>query len=264
VSDEVLTQRRDSALWLTLNRPAALNGLTPSSLDALDAGLDDAQADDGVRCVVLAATGRVFCAGADLKYAQGLLSDPAAAGERQAAFLERVGRTFNRLEAFPKPVLAAVHGACLAGGLELVLCADLVIAARSAAFGDAHANFGLLPGGGGSVRLPRRVGTSTAKLMMFTGEPVPAADLVHTDLVTVLVEDDRLEAEVDRIAGSIAAKSPLGLARMKRLVDDGSGSDAGAALRREIEVCALHAYSRDCREGLDAFNAKRRPAFTGR
>src|SRR5262249_34836455 len=161
----------------------------PELLDALDAGLDAAEADDGVRVVVLAAAGRAFCAGADLKFVRGLLDDPDTAGQRQAAVLERVGATLNRVEAVAKPVVAAVAGLTLAGGLELVLCADVVVATPDAAFGDAHANYGLLPGGGATVRLPGRVGPSLARLMMFTGEPVPAADLAHTDLVTVLAHD---------------------------------------------------------------------------
>lgn len=264
MADEVLIERRDAALWLRLNRPETLNGLTPTLLDALDAGLDTAAADDDVRAVVLAARGRVFCAGADLKYARSLLADPDTAADRQAEFLRRVGRTLDRVEAFPKPVIAAVQGLTLAGGLELVLCADLVIAARSAGFGDAHANYGLLPGGGASVRLARRVGLSRAKLMMFTGLPQPAAELAHTDLVTALVEDDLLVAEVDRVTASIAAKSPLGLARMKQLVNDGVETPLSVGLRREIEVSALHVGSADFREGLDAFNAKRTPKFTGR
>lgn len=264
LTDEILTERRGPALWLTLNRPKALNGLVPSLLDALDAGLDTAESDDGIQAVVIAATGRVFCAGADLKHVQSLFADPATAAERQTGFLRRVGRTLDRLEGFPKPVVAAVHGLTLAGGLELVLCADIVVAARSAAFGDAHANYGLLPGGGGSLRLPRRVGVSTAKLLMFTGEPLPAAELAHTDLVTRLVEDAQLVAEVDRITDSIAAKSPLGLTRMKQLANDALETPAPAALRREIEVSALHVHSADFREGLDAFNSKRAPKFTGR
>ena len=264
MSDEVLTERRGPALWLRLNRPKALNGLAPALLDAIEAGLEIAEADGEVHAVVLAAEGRVFSAGADLKYARSLLADPDTAADRQAEFLRRVGRTLDRVEAFPKPVIAAVQGLTLAGGLELVLCADLVIAARSAGFGDAHANYGLLPGGGASVRLARRVGLSRAKLMMFTGTPQPAAELAHTDLVTALVEDDQLVAEVDRVTASIAAKSPLGLARMKQLANDGVESPAPAALRREIEVSVLHVHSADFREGLDAFNTKRTPKFTGR
>jgi enoyl-CoA hydratase/carnithine racemase len=264
MSDDVLTECRGPALWLRLNRPKALNGLAPALLDGIEAGLDIAEADPDVHAVVLAAEGRVFSAGADLKYIQGLFCDPENAAERQAAFLRRVGRTLDRIEAFGKPVIAAVHGLALAGGLELVLCADIVVAARSSGFGDAHANYGLIPGGGGSLRLPRRVGPSLAKLMMFTGEPVPAAELAHTDLVTRLVDDDQLVAEVDRITASIAAKSPLGLARMKQLANDGVESPAPAALRREIEVSVLHMHSADFREGLDAFNTKRTPKFTGR
>ncbi|HEY1973594.1 MAG TPA: enoyl-CoA hydratase/isomerase family protein [Pseudonocardia sp.] len=260
----LLTERRGPALWLRLDRPQALNGLTPELLDELDAGLDKAEADTEIRCVVLAATGRVFCSGADLKYVRSLLADADTSVERQLGLLHRVGRTVNRIEVFGKPVLAAVQGKALAGGLELVLAADVVIAGRSAAFGDAHANYGLLPGAGASTRLPARVGRSLAKYLMFTGDPVPAADLTHTDLVTVLVEDDQLEDEVGRIAARIAAKSPLGLARMKALAGDASDVPISVALRRELEVSELHLHSYDFREGLAAFNAKRTPQFIGR
>jgi enoyl-CoA hydratase len=264
MSDDVLVERRGPALWLRLNKPERLNGLSPSVVDDLDAGLDAAEADDEVRAVVLAAQGRMFCAGADLKYIQSLFADPTVAADRQRDFLRRLGHTFDRLEAFDKPVIAAVHGHALAGGLELVLCADLVIASRSAGFGDAHANYGLIPGGGGTVRLPRRVGQSLAKYLMFTGETLPAAELADTDLVTKLVADDQLEVEVDRLVASIAAKSPLGLTRMKQLADDALSTPIPVALRREIEVSVLHVHSHDFREGLGAFNAKRRPEFTGR
>ena len=112
-------------------------------------------------------------------------------------------------------VIAAVHGLAVAGGLELVLCCDLVVASRSASFGDAHANYGLLPAGGGSIRLPRRVGPARAKHLMFTGVTVPAEDLAGTDLITALVGDGQLISEVDSLVAAIAGKSPLGIAAMK-------------------------------------------------
>lgn len=254
--------RRGAALWLYLDRPAALNGLSDDLLAALDAGLDSAAADDDVRAVVIAAQGRVFCAGADL--AQTLdrcRADAEDGGDRQGAFLRRAGQMFSRIEAFAKPVIAAVHGLAVAGGLELVLTCDLVVAARSAAFGDAHANYGLIPGGGGSARLPRRVGPATARHLMFTGASVPAEALAHTDLITAVVDDDRLQDEVDELVAAIATKSPTGLRLMKQLVGDALDLPLDAALTAELAAVDGYRHSPDFTEGITAFAEKRAPLF---
>lgn len=267
-SAAVRIAHRGAALWATLDRPRSLNGITAATVTELHAALDAAESDPDVCAVVIAAAGRVFCAGADLTH----ISDASRERATEAAFdadglpdfLEAVGGLLNRIEAFSKPVIAAVQGLAVAGGLELVLACDLVVAARSAAFGDAHANYGLLPGGGASVRLPRRVGPSTARYLMFTGVMMPAADLAHTDLVTELVDDADLTAAVDRLIASIAAKSPLGICRMKELLRVGMTLPVQQALRRELAAVAEHTRSQDFAEGLAAFTGKRLPVFTGR
>lgn len=264
--DVIQIERRGPALWLWLNRPEVLNALNPEMLDALDAALAEAGTDETVRGVVVAARGRAFCAGSDLRLVQSLNTDegPAGLNSRQQAFLHRVGRTFNALESFPKPVVAAVQGLAVAGGLELVLCCDLVVAAESSSFGDGHANYGLVPGAGGAIRLPRRVGTSLAKRMLFTGEIIAARDLVETDLLTAVVADDALESFVDDLMRRIGEKSPLSIRLTKRLVNDAVQAPLDVALRMEIDACELNAQSHDMREGLDAFLHKREPKFLGR
>ncbi|HLT26750.1 MAG TPA: enoyl-CoA hydratase/isomerase family protein [Zeimonas sp.] len=259
--NDVLTAVRDGALWITLNRPDAMNALTPDVLSGINAALDDAQADAAVRAVVLTGSGRAFCAGADLKYVRAQSDEGAGATDR---FLRRVLDTMNRLEHFPMPVIAAVNGLALAGGLELVLCCDLVVAARSARLGDAHANYGLLPGGGASVRLPRKIGPTRAKYLLFTGEFVPAEELVAAGLVNLVVDDEQLAAATGSLASRIASKSPVGLRRMKQLVSDGLQQPVETALRLELLACEAHANSEDMKEGLAAFAAKRKPVFTGR
>src|SRR3990172_2107434 len=178
--ETIIYEVRGGAAWITLNRPEALNAISPAMIRELGQALDRAEDAPGRRAVVLGARGRAFCAGADLKALK-------EAGEDNARFLDDVLAIMNRLERFRLPVIAAVNGMALAGGvgggLELLLCCDLVIAAQSAKIGDAHANYGLLPGGGGSVRLPRKIGPTRAKYLMFTGEFVPAADLVAAGLV---------------------------------------------------------------------------------
>jgi enoyl-CoA hydratase len=262
----VLVERRGDALWLALNRPEAMNGLHPIVLDGLEAGLDEAAADSSIRCVVITGQGRAFCAGADLKFAQSLAGLPRPDGEYSASqlFLRRVEKTFLRIETFGKPVIAAVQGVAMGGGLELALCCDLIIASESARLGDGHAKYGQVPGGGASVRLPRRVGIALAKRLMFTGELLPAGAYAGTDLISTVVPDDELTDEVDRLAAVIASGSPVGLARMKRLVNDALQVPTEVGLRMELEQSALHELSEDWREGIAAFAEKREPKFPGR
>jgi enoyl-CoA hydratase/carnithine racemase len=208
---------------------------------------------------VITGSGRAFCAGADLD-----MFEQAGQGEDgRDRFLAAVGQTFRALEQLPLPTIAAINGFAVAGGLELVLCCDLAIAVESARLGDGHANYGLLPGGGASVRLPRRVGPSCAKYLMFTGALLPASELRRTGLLIDVVAPGQIDAAVDELVETIATKSPLGLRRMKQLVDDGLEQSVETGLAAELAACALHNHSADMSEGLAAFREKRRPVFTG-
>ncbi len=256
----VLSEVRGGAMWITLNRPDALNAITPEVVTGINTAVEQAAADNAVKAVVLTGTGRAFCAGADLKFVRGQVGGEGAVG----GFLNSVLAMMERLETCPRPVVAALNGMALAGGLELVLCCDLVIAARSAKIGDAHANYGLLPGGGSSVRLPRKIGPTRAKYLLYTGEFVPAADLVAAGLVNEVVDDADLVPAVERLVAKLAPKSPLVLQRMKALVDDGLQQPSVTALRLEILASEVHAHSHDMKEGLAAFEEKRKPKFIGR
>lgn len=258
----VVQTRRGASLWLTLNRPEVMNSLDPAIVAGLTDGFAEARADAQIRCVVITGAGRAFCAGADLDRVRDSAEDTGRNGV--LAFLEDVGVLFGRIESFPKPVICAVNGLALAGGLELLLCCDLVVAAKSAKIGDAHANFGLLPGGGASVRLPRKVGPTTAKLLMFTGAFLPAADLATSGLLNAVVDDEQLDSTVMGLVESIVAKSPLGLARTKQLVNDALEQPSPTALRAELVASDLHQHSEDMLEGLRAFAEKRPPRFVGR
>lgn len=260
MSSAVLSEIRNSAMWITLNRPDALNAITPEVVSGVNAALDRAVADNELKAVVLTGAGRAFCAGADLKFVRGQPDGEAAIGP----FLNTVLNMMQRIETCPRPVIAALNGLALAGGLEVVLCCDLVLAVRSAKIGDAHANYGLLPGGGSSVRLPRKIGPTRAKYLLFTGEFVPAEDLVAPGLVNQVVEDGELTMAVEQLVGKLAAKSPLVLRRMKALVDDGLEQPSANALRLEILASEVHAHSHDMKEGLAAFEEKRKPRFLGR
>lgn len=259
---EISYERRGRGAWIRLERPEALNTLTPTLVAEFDGALDEAMVDPEVIAVVLTGAGRAFCAGADLKFLGELPEEQR--NQRTAEFLEVVLRLMLRLERFAKPVVAAVNGLATGGGMELLLCCDLVIASESARLGDGHANFGLLPGGGASVRLPRKIGPTRAKYLLFTGELVPAGELIAAGLVNEVAPGGGLDTAVDRLIGKLATKSPLGLRRMKELVDDGMEQTKETALRLELLAGGLHAHSYDMNEGIAAFNGKRKPEFQGR
>ena len=262
--DEALSYRQHhGAGWLTLNRPSELNSLTPELLHAIRARLVEAAADPTLAALVFTGAGRAFCAGADLKFLSAL--PEAERGATTTAFLAQASTTLTAIADFPKPVIAAVNGVATGGGLELILACDLVVAAKGTRIGDGHSNFGLLPGAGASVRLPRRIGASRAKYLFFTGELVPAEALVTAGLVNEVVEESDLVPRVDAIASAIAKKSPLGLARMKQLANFGlDGSSEAQGLALEHALSALHTSSFDRNEGIAAFNGRRAPQFKGR
>ncbi len=257
----VLLSRTESVAWITLNRPDALNALSPELVAALEDTVAAVEDDDTLRVVVLTGAGRAFCAGGDLKSfrRQALGDDPASF---QAA-LRHAQAVLRRIERLPKPVIAAVNGIAVAGGLELMLTCDLVVAARSASIGDGHARYGIIPGGGASARLPRRIPVAVAKMLFFTADRLPAAELVGCGLVNQVVEDDRLRDTVAELAGRIARGSPLGLRLIKRLVDEGLDGPLDTALEAELTAFAGYARSDDFAEGLAAFQDRRTPRFRG-
>jgi enoyl-CoA hydratase/carnithine racemase len=257
--DEIAYERRGAAAWIRLNRPEVLNSITPQMVGGISSALDDAEADGEVRVVVVTGTGRGFCVGTDLAVALGG-DEPFDLG----AYLARLGAVLRRLEEFPKPVIAAVNGVAVAGGLEILLACDLVVAAESARIGDAHANYGLVPGGGGSVRLPARVGATRAKWLLYTGSMVPAAVLREWGAVNEVVADAELENAVDGLVATLATRSPIGLLRMKELVAAAAALEHGEALQHELDVVVAHVDTHDYQEGLAAFVGKRAPEFLGR
>lgn len=247
--------------WIRLNQPDTMNPLSEQLLDELNSAVDRIENDAAVRVVVLTGSGRAFSAGAELTSIAS--PDGSIDGESLLNLVRRASATFERLPALNKPVIAAVNGYALAGGMELMMACDMVIAAQSARIGDAHSNYGLLPGSGGAVRLARLVGPMVAKYLAFTGNFVPAADLVPFGLVNEVVPDEELHDRVDQLARQLASKSPRGLAHMKRLIDDGLEQPLATALRLEHQATAVHMYScSDMQEGLAAFREKRKPLFT--
>jgi enoyl-CoA hydratase len=258
-SDALQESTSDGVLTLTLHRPAALNALTPDLIDALDSALSRGLDDPAVRALVLTGAGRGFCAGADLKATEQRSAVPRG----NVAFIAAFGNLVQRIASYPKPVIAAVNGIAVAGGLELVLACDQAIAARSARLGDAHANYAMFPGAGATVRLPRRIGLAKAKLLMFSGALWSADESCRAGLVDQVVPDEDLPGAAHALASLFASRSPLVIARMKAALGDSLDQPPEIGMRRERDLNELHALSADRREGLAAFREKRAPKFTG-
>lgn len=242
---------------ITLDRPAQLNAISPELLEDLDRACALVEGDASVRAVTLTAAGRAFCAGADLRAVRELSPDAA----RWSAFMGLWHRVFDRIEALPVPVIAGVHGLALAGGLELVLVADLVVADEAARLGDQHANFGLVAGGGGSQRLPRLIGARRAKELMLLGGWLGAAEALAWGLVNRVAPAGTVTAVVEEIAATLAAGSASANRTVKALVNRAFDAELGEGLALERRLVALHMRSADAAEGLRAFAEKRKPVF---
>lgn len=221
----VLRQDRDGLALLTLNRPDKLNSLTVGMFEELRDHVTALYKDDTIGCVVLRGAGKCFSAGHDLA--------DIAEGEK-APSRGWHSETLRLMERLPKPVIAAVHGHCYTGALEVALAADFIIAAESAKFGDTHAKWALTPIWGMSQRLPRRVGIATAKRLMFTAEMIKADEAYRIGLAEKVVPDADFDAEVDKLARQILANSPFSHAANKRLLEATDARDMDSGLQWEI------------------------------
>jgi len=241
---------------IRLNRPEALNALNSQLLGELSAALDAAEADEGVRCLVLTGSDRAFAAGADIKE----MSDKSYA---QMFAMNFFGAAGQRVERFRKPIIAAVAGYALGGGCELAMLCDFIIAAETAKFGQPEINLGVMPGIGGTQRLPRAVGKSKAMDMVLTARMMDAAEAERAGLVSRVVPADKLLEEALAAAAKIAAQSPLAVMMNKELVNASFETTLATGVGMERRLFhSLFAFD-DQKEGMAAFIEKRKPAFKG-
>ena len=245
---------------LTLNRPQAMNALNLATLVELELRLGEISNNDEIRVVVLTGNGNAFCAGADLKEVLA----GAQLGPGEPDFLDRANVVFGALRDFPKPVIAALNGATMAGGLELAMCADVVVAAEGAIIADAHANFGVYPGAGGAAILPRLIPLNMAMYLLLTGKSLSATEMKACGLVSEVHPDEGLADAALALARHIAKKSPIALRRMKEVARASADKSRDDALLHEQVMLRRHMRSFDFHEGLRAFSEKRAPLFQGR
>ena len=256
----LIVERAGAIATITLNRPDARNAIDLTMRRELVAALDDVEADEAGRVLVLTGAGGHFCAGGDVK---SMRAQRSTAAEGRAR-VELLNRMVQRLVDFPRPTLAMVDGYAVGAGTNLALCCDLVVASDRAKFGELFNKIGLVPDGGGTWLLSRLVGLARAKELIFTGEVFDAAEAARIGLVNRVVPVAELERVTRALAEKIAAGPPGVLRLAKHMVNRAATSDLAAALDLEAYSQGLAIASEDHQEGLAAFFDKRPPKFTGR
>jgi E-phenylitaconyl-CoA hydratase len=256
----ILYEVKDSVATIVLNRPEAMNSLDPESLAELNNAFEIANRDENVRVVVLTGNGdKAFCTGSDLKKTM-----PPKESFAELTFGKpRWLYPFAGME-IDKPMICAVNGFALAGGMELALACDIRIASSNAQFGQSEVCVGSIPAAGGTQRLPRMVGTSDAMLMMLTGDRIDAETALRIGLVSRVVPLESLMDEAMKIARRIADNAPLAIRAVKRLVRDGLDLPLLTAIQTEQFALGLLRDTEDRLEGRRAFQEKRKPVFAGK
>lgn len=246
MSDLVVRQDFDGWAMLTLNRPDKLNSLNVPMFQVLRDHVEALKSDEAVRCVILRGAGKCFSAGHDL----GDIGEGEHVPSRGWH-----SETLRMMERLPKPVIAAVHGHCYTGALEVALACDFIVAADDARFGDTHAKWALTPIWGMSQRLPRRVGIATAKRLMFTADMIDADEAARIGLAEYVVPAADFDREIAAIAGRIIANSPFSLRAYKRLLEATDGWPLDAGLQWEVMEC--DGVGPDAHDRIASFTKKR-------
>ena len=255
--DTILLETRGPVAFIRFNRPDKLNAMNSKMKDEIVAALQVMEADDAVRVLVFTGQGeKAFVAGADINE----FKDRTALEQWD---LYRQPFLYDAVDRFTKPVIAMINGYCLGGGCELALACDIRIASDRAQIGQPEINIGILPGGGGSQRLPRVVGLGKAMQLILTGDRIPAAEAHRIGLVDEVFPHDQLEAKTLEIASRIAEKSSVAVRLAKQAVKASARMGLDEGLRYEQAVFSLIFTTRDKEEGVRAFLEKRPPKWTG-
>jgi enoyl-CoA hydratase len=256
--ENIIYEVEQGIATITFNRPKALNALNAALLEEFSQALGVIADDDAIRVLILTGAGdKAFVAGADI-------SELATYNPLTAKNFSQNGHAiFAGLQALPIAVIAAVNGFALGGGTEIAIACDFIYASENAKFGQPEINLGLIPGFGGTQRLPRLIGANRAKELVFTGKMISAVEAERIGLANKVVPQDQLMAEVMQTAKEIASKGKVSLRAAKQAINHGLNSDLATGIHIEVEGFAMCYGSSDAKEGTAAFLEKRKANFTG-
>jgi len=255
----LLAEAQDGVLVLTLNRPKVMNSFNFDLLNALKEEVEALRFNANIRVVIITGSGqKAFCAGADLK-------ERADLSELQVkAFIFTIRNLFTAIEDLNKPVIAAINGVALGGGMELCLACDIRIAATSASMGLTETRLAIIPGAGGTQRLPRLIGRGKAKELIFTGRRIDAQEALQIGLVNKLCEKNVLLDECQKMAAMICDAGPIAIEQAKYAINNGLETDLHTGLGIESNAYWVTIPTEDRLEGLAAFREKRKPVYRGK
>ena len=249
-------EREESVAIITLDRPPA-NAISEALMRELNLALSELQADAAVRAVVLTGSGdRIFCGGADL--------GSAFSGGDVEGFIRFGNSVMRKMERFPKPIVAAINGHAMGGGCEIAMACHLRLLKETARMGQTEANLGIIPGYGGTQRLPRLIGRTKALEFLLLGTQIPAAECLSLGLVNRLCKEGETLNDAKALARQLARRAPLATAAIIKAVDEGLESPMARSIDVEIDAFLPTLRSEDAAEGIQAFFAKREPEFKGR
>ena len=256
--ETLLFEERGYVRIITLNRPGSLNAINYQLVLDLEDVLTNIERDDEARCVILTGAGKAFCAGADIKETM------AEGPDRIPLPIRKRYTFFNKVEDLEMPVLAAINGVCVGGGLELALCCDFRLAAEDAKLAFGEIKVGAMPAGGGTARLPRLIGFGLAKELLYFGNQIDGTEAHRIGLVNRAIPLSSLMEETLRWAEELAENAPLSLKMIKNCVNLGMQMDLLGAIQYEAQCAATLDHTEDLAEGTLAFMNKRKPRFKGR
>lgn len=252
--ENIILEKEEGIAVITFNRPDAMNALNNQTRAEFGQVMKELEEDDEIKVIILTGSGKAFVAGSDIK--EFNRTTPYAAHN-----ITRLGQICENM---PKPVIAAVNGFCLGGGCEIAMGCDIIIASEKAKFGQTEANVGVIPGGGGTQRLPRLVGICRAKELIFTGDIIRAEEADRIGLVNRVVPLDELMTVAREMAKKIATKSPAVLKLAKQAINRGMSTSLESGLAYEREMYSISLSLEDKTEGVNAFIEKRTPEFKGK
>jgi len=255
----IIYEKSEGIATITLNRPEALNAFNKEVSDEFMQAIEDIKTDESIRVVILTGAGeKAFSTGADIKAMKGMNAlkarDLSLMGEKICSILENL----------EKPVIAAINGFALGGGLEVAMACDIRIASENARMGQTEINIGLIPGWGGTQRLTRLIGRTKAKELVFMGKMIDAKTAEQLGILNMVVPPDKFKEAVRQFALELASKAPIALRVAKALINKGAEVSLDSALALEREGFGVVASTEDLQEGVSAFTEKRKPTFKGK